>query len=117
MFKIYQVPDRLTNSLATIHESAYSRKIQILSSFMPSGQPDVVPKVLFTGRFPPTYGATQYKYLNRPVSPSLLINYSQGFPMRPEVQFEGKVGSNRKSESSAFAGKRSDENRTGVVRG
>lgn len=37
--------------------------------------------------------------------------------MSPEVWFEGKVGSNRKSESSAFAGKRSAENRTGDVRG
>lgn len=39
------------------------------------------------------------------------------FPMRPEVWFEGKVGSNRMPESSSFAGKRSAENRNGDVRG
>lgn len=70
MFQTYQVPDQLTNSLATIHESAHSRKIQVLSSFMPSGQPDVVPKVLLTGRSPPTYRATQYKHLLKPASSS-----------------------------------------------
>lgn len=36
--------------------------------------------------------------------------------MRPEVWFEGKMGSNRMPESSTFAEKRSAENRNGDVR-
>lgn len=86
MFKIYQVPDQLTNSLATIHESAYSREIQILSSFMPS-ELDVVPKVLFTGKLPEPPNTNTYQ----PVCPSLLINCLQGFPMRHSLRERWEV--------------------------
>lgn len=52
MLKNYQIPDKLINPLVTAHESVYTRKIQIISSFMSSDQPDSVPEVLSTGRFP-----------------------------------------------------------------
>lgn len=52
MFKNHQSPDKLTNPLATTHGSVYSRKTQVISCIMSSGQADEVPKVLSTGRLP-----------------------------------------------------------------
>ena len=109
----HQVPHTLNSPLATIHESAYSRKSQVISPSCQVAnqmqQPKLCPLVdsSLTGR------DTLYKYFLRPgqCPPVFSTMCHREFPVRPEVQLEGNY------ESSAFVGKRSAENRSGGVWG
>lgn len=118
MFKNFQVPGKLTNTLAygpwiCIFQININ---SVISSFTSSGQPDVALESLSTGRFSSDLHSPPHTDTSFNQTVSLVFSFiGHGeFPGRPEGWFEGKAGSSRKSESSTSAGKRSAENRAGL---